>query len=462
MRCPRSGDRPEVQEVVPDRQPRTPGQVDADLGADLRHHREPIRHVPTRVPAGHGVQPAGEFDAGDGTRPARLRGLVDRAERDRRRDGEESELLPQLRPPAEFAAVELVPRPEPVGDRQRHAGAVRRAVQQDDSAVRRLRGLGEQQAFVEVRVEFVKYLISFHNPLNLRAMKIRKAVIPAAGLGTRFLPATKTIPKELLPIVDKPTLLYNVEEIVAAGITELIVIAGRGKTAIEDFFDISYEVEDVLAKAGKSDLLKDVRALREKITVISVRQHQALGLGHAVLCAEAVIGDEPFAVLLGDEIMITPKDKPSGIAQLMRIAQESERSTVAVIEVAKSEVFKYGIIDADKQGPNLWKVKGVVEKPSPEQAPSNLALPGRYVFTADIFKHLRSTKPGRGGEIQLSDAMNSLAKEHGMMATVIDAQRFDAGDKLGFLKANVELALVHPELGADFHAYLSQRFGGRK
>lgn len=291
-------------------------------------------------------------------------------------------------------------------------------------------------------------------------MKIRKAVIPAAGLGTRFLPATKTVPKEMLPIVDKPILLYNVEEIAAAGITELVLIQGRGKSAIEDFFDMSHEVETVLEKSGKIGVLEELRELRKKITVVSVRQHEALGLGHAILCAEPVIGNEPFAVLLGDEIMITPKGKPTAIAQLMRVAEESGQSTVSVIEVEKSEVSKYGIIDAETKGPGLWKVKGVVEKPPVDQAPSRLALPGRYVFSPEIFTHLRATKPGKLGEIQLSDAMNALAKSQGMMATVLSGERFDAGDKLGFLKANVELALRHPEVGAAFQEYLNQRFGG--
>lgn len=292
-------------------------------------------------------------------------------------------------------------------------------------------------------------------------MKIRKAVIPAAGLGTRFLPATKTVPKEMLPIVDKPTLLYNVEEIVAAGIEELILVAGRGKTAIEDFFDVSHEVEHTLEQTGKSDLLKPIRELRKNLKVISIRQQQALGLGHAVLCAEPVVGREPFAVLLGDEIMITPKGKPSGIAQLTKISEETGLSTVAVIEVPKTDTLKYGIVDAQAKGPNLWNVKGVVEKPEPAKAPSNLALPGRYVFTAEIFEILKTTKPGRLGEIQLSDAMDTLAKKSGMMATIIEARRFDAGDKLGFLKANVELAMEHPELGAPFRAYLEQLIGGK-
>lgn len=293
-------------------------------------------------------------------------------------------------------------------------------------------------------------------------MKIRKAVIPAAGLGTRFLPATKTVPKELLPIVDKPTLLYNVEEIVAAGIEEVIIIAGRGKVAIDDFFDVSYELEDLLDKTGKSDLLKDVRALRNHLQVISIRQHTPGGLGHAVLCAAPAIEKEPFAVLLGDEIMITEPGKPSGIGQLAKSYESSGISTVAVIEVAKDEVTRYGIIDAKVAGENLWKVNGVVEKPKPENAPSNLALPGRYVFTSNILDILKDTKPGHGGEIQLSDAMNTLAKSSdtfgGLMATKVMGRRFDAGDKLGFLQANVELALQHPELGAPFRAYLEGRF----
>ncbi len=285
-------------------------------------------------------------------------------------------------------------------------------------------------------------------------MKIRKAVIPAAGLGTRFLPATKTIPKELLPIVDKPTLLYNVEEIVAAGIEEMILITGRGKSAIEDFFDVSYEVEELIEKTGKSDLLKQVRELRKGLTVISLRQHQTLGLGHAVMCAKPVAGKEAFAVLLGDEIMITGKGKPTGIGQLKKIAEDTGLSTVAVIDVEKSEVSKYGIIEGKSAGKNLWKVTGVVEKPDPQKALSTLALPGRYIFSPNIFKILEKTKPGKNGEIQLSDAMNTLAKHDGMMATIVNARRFDAGDKLGYLKANVELGLEHPEIGKAFRLFL--------
>lgn len=292
-------------------------------------------------------------------------------------------------------------------------------------------------------------------------MKIRKAVIPAAGLGTRFLPATKTVPKELLPIVDKPTLLYNVEEIASAGIEEVIIIAGRGKVAIDDFFDVSYELEDHLNKTGKADILKDVRELRNSVQVISIRQHTPGGLGHAVLCAAPAIEREPFAVLLGDELLITEKGKPSGIGQLAKSAESTGLSTVAVIEVEDSETSRYGIVDVAESGNNLWKVNGVVEKPAPEKAPSRLALPGRYVFNAEILDILRDTKPGHGGEIQLSDAMNTLAQKAGLNAMKIDGRRFDAGDKLGFLMANVELALQHPELGKPFRTYLTERFGGK-
>ena len=291
-------------------------------------------------------------------------------------------------------------------------------------------------------------------------MKVRKAVIPVAGLGTRFLPATKTIPKEMLPIVDKPTLLYIMEEIVAADISEVVLIAGRGKSAIEDFFDTSYEVEDTLEKAGRTELLKPVHEIIQKLKVVSIRQHVALGLGHAVLCAEPAIGREPFAVLLGDEIMIAKPGRPSGIAQLTRIYEETNQSTVAVMEVAESEVSKYGMVKVSEKGPNLWAVHDLVEKPEIGQAPSRFALPGRYVFAGEIFDDLRHTRPGRGGEIQLTDAMNKLARRAGMLATVIDAQRFDAGDKLGYLMANVELALRHPQIGTAFGQYLRQRLGG--
>ena len=290
-------------------------------------------------------------------------------------------------------------------------------------------------------------------------MKIRKAVIPVAGLGTRFLPATKTIPKEMLPLVDKPTLLYIVEEIVAAGIEQVILIAGRNKTAIEDFFDTSYELEDTLQKAGRSDLLKPFFETVKNLRVISVRQHVALGLGHAVLCAEPAVGNEPFAVLLGDEVMLPRPGKPSGIAQLTALFAKTKKSAVAVMEVAPSEVSKYGIVKVSPRAPGLWDVHAVVEKPALADAPSQLALPGRYVFDPAIFEELRQIQPGKNGEIQLTDAMTRLAIGQGMVATTLDADRFDAGDKLGYLKANVEIALSHPQIGAAFETYLKERFG---
>lgn len=291
-------------------------------------------------------------------------------------------------------------------------------------------------------------------------MKVRKAVIPAAGLGTRFLPATKTVPKEMLPIVDKPTLFYIAEEIASAGIDEVIFIEGRGKTSIIDFFDTSYEVEDVLAKAGKLHLLQSVIDLRKKIKVISIRQQQALGLGHAVLTAEPAVGKEPFAVLLGDEIMLSRPSKPSGIAQLKHLFEKTQISSVAVMPVADADVSKYGICAVSEKSENLWSVHDVIEKPQLHQAPSRLALPGRYVFDAEIFADLKNVRPGQGGEIQLTDAMTSLAKRKGLLATVIDADRFDAGDKLGFLQANIEIGLRHPEVGAALEKYLRERFKG--
>ena len=290
-------------------------------------------------------------------------------------------------------------------------------------------------------------------------MKIRKAVIPVAGLGTRFLPATKNVPKELLPIVDKPTLLYIVEEIVAAGISEVILIAGRNKTAIEDFFDKSYELEDTLERSDKTDLLKSYYQTVSRVTVVSIRQHVALGLGHAVLCAEPAVGKEPFAVLLGDEVMIQKQNKLSGIAQLARAFESSGVSTVAVMDVCETEVHKYGIVDAVEKGHNLWQVNDVVEKPAVGDAPSRLALPGRYVFSSDIFAHLRETQPGRNGEIQLTDGMAQLARAGQLQAMKVDAHRFDAGDKLGYLQANVELGLRHPQIGPAFESYLRARFG---
>ncbi|MGZ3722883.1 MAG: UTP--glucose-1-phosphate uridylyltransferase [Bdellovibrionales bacterium] len=290
-------------------------------------------------------------------------------------------------------------------------------------------------------------------------MKIRKAVIPAAGLGIRFLPATKTIPKEMLPIVDKPTILYSIEEIIEADIPEVVLIAGRDKTSVEDYFDTSFELEDVLERAGKRDLLKSIQSIRKRIKVITIRQQEALGLGHAILCVEPVIGKEPFAVLLSDEIMISKPGKPSAIAQVMAQFENTRSAAVSVIEVLASEVNKYGMIDAEVKSPGLWNVRGAVEKPEIGKSPSLLALTGRYVFDSEIFSCLRETKPDAFGEYQLTDAMTLLAKRREIVATTVDAHRYDTREKLGFLQAKVELALRHPEVGPAFREYLIERFG---
>lgn len=284
--------------------------------------------------------------------------------------------------------------------------------------------------------------------------KVRKALIPAAGLGTRFLPATKTIPKEMLPIVDRPTILFNVEEAVRAGVEDIILIAGRHKTEIEDFFDVSYELEDKLEKDGKHELLAQIKRIRSMANLISIRQKVPLGLGHAVYCGRPIIGDEPFAVILGDEIMIAPEGEETTTQTLCRHAHSTGMSTVAVMEVAESEVHKYGIVEGDPQADGSIRVRNVIEKPSKGQTSSRMALPGRYIFTAEIFKYLQDTKPGKNGEIQLTDAMVGLAKSQGLIATGFTAKRYDAGDKMGFLQANIELALQHPELSESMRAYI--------
>ncbi len=291
---------------------------------------------------------------------------------------------------------------------------------------------------------------------------IRKAVIPVAGLGTRFLPATLAVPKEMLPIVDRPIILYNAEELIAADISELILITGEGKQAIEKFFGAPNEIEAGLEQIGKLDLIKPILEMRKRLRLIPVKQGQPLGLGHAVLCAEKAIGNEPFAVLLGDEVMIQKPGKASATAQLCKIFSDTSTSTVAVMEVPAADVVKYGICAVTEKGPGLWNVTSVVEKPEAGKAPSRLALPGRYIFDAEIFKCLKDVKPGRLGEIQLTDGMTLLAQRKGLLAATVDAIRFDAGDKLGFLQANVEMALLHPEIGAPFKNYLMLKFGGGK
>jgi UTP--glucose-1-phosphate uridylyltransferase len=287
--------------------------------------------------------------------------------------------------------------------------------------------------------------------------RIQRAIIPAAGLAIPFLPATKTIPKEMLPIVDKPTLLYAVEELIAADIPELVLIAGRDKSSIEDYFDTSYELEDVLEKAGKRDLLNSIRSFRKRIKVISVRQQEPLGLGHAVLCAQSVIGKEPFALLLCDEVMIQEPGQPSAIAQLMQTFVKTGMSSVSVIEVADSDTSRYGMVATDGQVDGHWRVKAAVEKPPAGQAPSRLALSGRYVFDSEIFACLAEIQPDAGGEYQLSDALNLLAQRQGVLATQVNATRYDVRDKLGYMRANVEIALRHPELGPQLREYLKRR-----
>ena len=287
--------------------------------------------------------------------------------------------------------------------------------------------------------------------------KVRKAIIPAAGLGTRFLPATKTVPKEMLPLVDKPTIYYIVEEIQRAGIEDLVIIAGRGKTAIEDFFDVSYEVQDKLAKDGKEELLNKVLEVQNMVNVISVRQMKPLGLGHAVHCGKKIVGDEPFAVLLGDEVMISEAHQKTATQTLTESFNQTQLSSVAVMEVAQEDVKKYGIIDGEPQADGALRIRSVIEKPSVEEAPSRFALPGRYVFDAEIFKYLENAKPGKNGEIQLTDAMTQLAQSKGMLGLEVEAKRYDAGDKLGYLIANIELGLKHPETSEGLLSYLNSK-----
>ncbi len=287
---------------------------------------------------------------------------------------------------------------------------------------------------------------------------IKKAVIPAAGLGTRFFPATKTIPKEMLPIVDRPAILYVIEEAMQAGIQDIILIQGRGKTAIEDFFDVSYELEDKLIKDGKSEILDSLRQIRNNVNIISVRQKSAMGLGHAIKCAKPVTGNEPFAVLLGDEITLTKSRSENVTGFLCDQYEKTHESSVWVLPVEKENTEKYGIVDFGSKNStdlsNGLQVKGVVEKPNSDSAPSLWALPGRYVFSSKILNILDTTKAGLNGEIQLSDAMNTLAQTDKLNAYSFAARRFDAGDKLGFLIANIEVALDREDLKHDLMKYL--------
>lgn len=284
-----------------------------------------------------------------------------------------------------------------------------------------------------------------------------KAVIPAAGLGTRFLPATKNQPKEMLPVVDKPAIQYVVEECVASGITQILIITGRGKRAIEDHFDRSMELEGALAKAGAEHSLAEVQRIGRMADLHFVRQKEALGLGHAVLCARPYVGDEPFLVLLGDDLVVSATPC---LQQLVAAHERVGGSVVAVEHVPRQRLGSYGVVDPGPAvEPNLFPVKGLVEKPAPEDAPSDLGILGRYLLSPSIFEELAATEPGQGGEIQLTDALRRLAAKEAMHALVVDGTRYDVGDKLGWLKANIEFGLAHPELGRDLAAYLDARKG---
>lgn len=287
-------------------------------------------------------------------------------------------------------------------------------------------------------------------------MKIRKVVIPAAGLGTRFLPATKAQPKEMLPIVDKPTIQYIVEEAAASGIESIIIITGRSKRAIEDHFDCSFELETELAKKNKNDVLEQVEQISQMMNVYYVRQKQPLGLGHAILCAKDFIGNEPFGVMLGDDIVVSKKP---ALKQLMEIYGQTGGTVVGVQPVARSQVDKYGIIDPQSGQGKLHKVRDMVEKPAEAEAPSNLAILGRYIITPKIFEILEKTPFGKGNELQLTDALKGLMAIEQVSAYEFEGKRYDVGDKMGFLQATVEFALERDDLKEQFRAYLKGLIG---
>lgn len=282
-------------------------------------------------------------------------------------------------------------------------------------------------------------------------MKIRKAIIPAAGLGTRFLPATKAMPKEMLPIVDKPTIQYIVEEAIESGIEDIIIVTGKGKRAIEDHFDNSYELEQMLIRNGKIELLNEVQKSSKMVDIHYIRQKEPRGLGHAVWCARKFIGDEPFAVLLGDDIV--QAEKPC-LQQMMELYERLHNSIVGVQPVNDNEVMRYGIIDADMIEDRLYKVKNLVEKPKKENAPSNLAIMGRYILNPQIFKILENQDVGAGGEIQLTDAISELNKQESVYALHFEGKRYDVGEKLGFIKTTIDFALQRKDLRNDLLEYL--------
>ncbi|MBV9082495.1 MAG: UTP--glucose-1-phosphate uridylyltransferase GalU [Acidobacteriaceae bacterium] len=287
--------------------------------------------------------------------------------------------------------------------------------------------------------------------------KVRKAVFPAAGLGTRFLPATKAQPKEMLPVVDKPLIQYGVEEAMHSGIQNIIIVTGRGKSSIEDHFDVSFELEQLLESKGKTDMLSMVRGISDMIDVSYVRQKEALGLGHAVLRSKELVGHEPFAVILSDDIIAS--ETPC-VRQLLDIYEFYGASVLALMEVPREQISAYGVVDAEPVGDNgsenrLFRIRNMVEKPKAADAPSNLAIIGRYILTPEIFDCIERIGPGSGGEIQLTDALKYMLRSRPIYGLRFEGKRYDAGDKLGFLKATVEFALARHDLGEPFREYLS-------
>ena len=281
--------------------------------------------------------------------------------------------------------------------------------------------------------------------------KIRKAVFPAAGLGTRFLPATKASPKEMLPLVDKPLIQYSVEEAVACGVESILIITGRDKAAIENHFDISFELEHLLREKGKDDLFRQVRAISDIAKVNYTRQKQALGLGHAIYQAKDFVGDEPFAALLADDLVDAER---SALMQMMEVFEKYQSPVIATMPVAGEAISRFGVLDVEEVETNVFKICDMVEKPALKDAPSDLAIIGRYIFTPEIFGAIERTQPGAGGEIQITDAMRILLKERPMYAVKLEGVRHDAGDKLGFLIATVQYALKRDDLGSAFREYL--------
>ncbi len=289
-------------------------------------------------------------------------------------------------------------------------------------------------------------------------MHVKKAIIPAAGLGTRFLPATKAQPKEMLPIVDKPTLQYIIEEAVDSGIEEILIITGRNKQSIEDHFDKSIELELELEKKGKQDVLEMVRRISEMVNIHYIRQKEPKGLGHAIYCARSFIGDEPFAVLLGDDIVDA---QTPCLAQMISVFNEYKTTVLGVQEVPEAEVNKYGIIEGKWIEDRVYKVKDLVEKPAVDEAPTNIAILGRYIISPQIFPILENTPPGKHGEIQLTDALRTLVKREAMYAYIFEGKRYDVGDKMGFLQATVEFALKREDLKEPFLDYLRRLMEGQ-